>query len=404
MTQQALEGLKVADFTWVGVGPVTMKYLADHGATVLRIESAVRPDNLRLAPPFKDGVSGLNRSGFFADYNSSKYGISLNLDHPRSREVAQRIIAWADVMAESFTPGVMARWGLDYASVCRWKPEVIYLSTCQLGQTGPWAGQPGYGLQLAAFSGFYYLTSWPDRGPAGPYGAYTDFVSPMFAAAAVLAALDHRRRTGQGAYLDLSQLEAGLQFLAPLLMDELNNGVEARPAGNRDPQACPHGAFPCCGNDRWAAIACFTDAQWEALCRAMGSPAWSSSPEFATLTGRKAHEDALEERIAAWTKEQDAYELMAHLQREGVPGGVVQSCEDLFNDPQLAHRGHFVRLQHTEIGLHSYSGIPFQLSETPGRLSKAAPCLGEDNDYVYKTVLGFSEAEYAELKAAGVLA
>ncbi|MCS7207021.1 MAG: CoA transferase [Dehalococcoidia bacterium] len=399
-----LEGIKVADFSWVGVGPVTIKYLADHGATVVHIESLTHPDVLRLAPPFKDREVGINRSGFFANYNASKYGVSLNLAHPRGRDLARRLIAWADVVAESFTPGVMAKFGLDYASVRQWKPDVIYFSTCQLGQDGPWARQPGYGVQLSAFSGFYHLARWPDRAPAGPYGAYTDFINPRFGAFAILAALEYRRRTGQGQYIDLSQLEGGIQFLGPLLMDYLNNGHDPEPQGNRDPLACPHGAFPAQGTDRWVVIACFTDAHWEGLVRAMGSPSWATDPSYATFLGRKAHEDALEQRLAQWTRQYDAYALMTLLQSYGVPCGVVQSQEDLFRDPQLAHRGHFVRLRHTEIGDHHYDGIPFRLSRTPGYLRKAAPCLGEDNAFVFTHLLGISQEEYEAYKAEGALA
>ncbi|MBM3947043.1 MAG: CoA transferase, partial [SAR202 cluster bacterium] len=221
---KALDGLKVADFCWVGVGPLTMKSLADNGATVVHIESHTRVETLRNGGPFKDRVPGVNRSGFFANFNSSKLGVSLNLNTAKGREVARRLIAWADVVGESFTPGTMKGWGLDYESVRQWKPDIIYYSTCQLGQTGPWASQPGYGTQLAALAGFYHLASWPGAEPAGPYGAYTDFISPRFGIVAVMAALEQRRRTGRGAHVDLSQLEAGTQFVGPYLMDWLNNG------------------------------------------------------------------------------------------------------------------------------------------------------------------------------------
>lgn len=402
MGRQVLEGVKAVDFSWVGVGPLIVKYLADHGATVVRVETGLRPDPLRTAPPFKDGQPGLNRSAFFANYNTSKYGVTLNLEHPKGPEVARRLIAWADVVVESFTPGTMARWGLDYESVRRWKPEVIYLSTSQLGQTGPWAGQPGYGVQLAAFSGFYHLASWPDRDPSGPYGAYTDFINPRFGVSALLAALLRRRRTGQGCRIDLAQLEGGLQFLGPLLMDRMVSGRDPQPQGNRDPQACPHNAYPCRGEDRWIAIACFTDAHWSNLVAAMGNPEWAQDPRFRTLRGRQAHEAELDARLAEWTRGWEAHELMAHLQERGVPAGVVQSPEDLHRDPQLAHRGHFVALRHGEIGEHRYDGIPFRLSRTPGVLRMPGPCLGEHNEEVYRGLLGMGEEEYRALQEEGV--
>ena len=410
MSCPILRGVKVADFSWIGVGPVTIKYLADHGATVVHIESQTRPDGLRLGPPFRDQEPGINRSAFFANFNSSKKGVSINLNHPKGPEVARRVIAWADVVAESYTAGTMGRWGLDYESVRRWKPEIIYYSTCQMGQTGPWASQPGFGVQMAALTGFYHLTSWPDRAPAGPYGAYTDFINPRFGAVAILAALEHRDRTGVGQHVDLSQLEGGLQFMGPMVMEYLNNGHDPEPCGNQDPQACPHGAYPCRGEERWIAIAVFTDAQWEALCRVAQShtgndaedAAWSSDHRFRTFQGRKAQEKNLEEAMSRWTRSFDAHELMTLLQAEGVPAGVVQTCEELYKDPQLAHRGAFVELEHLEIGRHRYDGVPFHLSRTPGGPHQAAPCLGQDNEEVFKGVLGMSDEEYNTLQADGV--
>ena len=412
MSCPILQNVKVADFSWVGVGPIATKYLADHGATVVRIESATRPDFLRLAPPFRDNEVALNRSGFYANFNSSKYGVSLDLNHPDARDVARRLIAWADVVAESFTPGSMARWGLDYEQVRRWKPDVVYFSTSQMGQTGPWKSQPGFGMQLAALSGFYHLTSWPDRAPAGPYGAYTDFISSRLGGAAILAALSHRTRTGRGARIDLSQLESGIQFLGPLLMDALNNAHDAAPTGNTDAQAVPHNAYPCRSRpsesgtpiEGWCVIAVSTDGQWRALRRVMGEPPWARRTELQTFLGRKEHEAELDGLIGEWTKGFGAHALMKTLQAAGVPAGVVQSCEDLHADPQLAHRGHFVTLAHPEIGPLRCDGLPSRLSDTPGTLHRAAPCLGQDNEFVYVQLLGMPREEYDRLKQSGAFA
>lgn len=404
-----LEGLKVADFCWVGVGPITMKSLADNGATVVHIESHTRVETLRNGGPFKDRVPGVNRSAFFANFNTSKLGVSLNLNTARGREVAKKLVAWADVVGESFTPGTMKGWGLDYESVRSWRPDIVYFSTCQLGQTGPYASQPGYGTQLAALAGFYHLASWPGAEPAGPYGAYTDFISPRFGIVAVMAALERRRRTGQGAHVDLSQLEAGTQFVGPFLMDALNNGHEPELLGNRDPLAAPHGAYPCKGPltptglpERWIAIAARTESEWQSLRRVMGQPAWSSGAKFATLEGRKRHEDELDAHMAAWTAGREAEELMRSLQQAGVPAGVVHSSEDLYRDPQLAHWGGFVELEHVEIGRHKYDGLSYHLSKTPGELRLPGPGLGQHNEQVYKGLLGMSDAEYDALLAEGV--
>ncbi len=405
----ALAGLKVADFTWVGVGPVTIKSLADHGATVVHVESHNRVDVLRNAPPFKDREQGINHGSFFANFNTSKLGVSLNLAHPKALAVAKRLIEWSDVVAESFTPGTMAKWGLDYESVRSWKPDVVYYSTCQLGQTGPWAPHPGYGTQLAALAGFYHLASWPDGEPAGPYGAYTDFISPRFGITAILAALDHRRRTGKGTHVDLSQLEAGVQFIGPYLMDALNNEHEPALPGNSDPLAAPHGVYPCHGPmtesgipEHWIAIAVFEEEQWRSLCGVLGGPEWAAEPRFASLQGRKEHEAELDERLGEWTRDQEAQRLMSRLQKVGVPAGVVQSCEALHADPQLAHWGGFLELEHQEIGRHLYDGLSFKLSKSPGRLSRSGPVLGQHNDEVYKGILGMDPEEYEALKADGV--
>src|SRR5262252_10756167 len=293
-----LEGLKVLDFFWVAVGPMTTGYLAEYGATVVRVESRRRPDPLRSSPPFREARPGPNRSGYYASYNAGKRALGLNMGHPKAIEVVKRLVAWADVVAENFTPGTMQRWGLGYDELVKIKPDIIMLSTSMFGHGGPLSSQPGYGPVLSSLSGMTGITGWPDRAPTNPYGAYTDFVVPRFAVAAILAALDYRRRTGIGQHLDMSQLEASLHFIAPALLDCALNGRDGERTGNRDRGAAPHAAFPCRGKDNWVSIACLTDAHWQALKRAMGAPAWSAEERFTTLVGRKAHEDELETLIA----------------------------------------------------------------------------------------------------------
>lgn len=400
--EQVFEGVKIVDFTWIGVGPVTIKYFSDHGATVAHIESNTRPDGLRIGGPFRDQIPGIDRSGFFANFNSSKYGVSLNLNLPKGIEVAKRFVQWADVVAESFTPRAMAKWGLGYQDLVKIKPDIIMYSTCQQGQTGPYREYPGYGGQGAALAGFAYVTGWPDREPASPYGAYTDFINPRLGATAIAAALDYRRRTGKGMHIDLSQIEGGIQFLAPVMLDYTANGRIMERMGNRSPWAAPHGAFRCQGEDRWLAIAVETDAQWEALGRVVGEE-WAKDRRFATLLGRLEHVDELERLVEAWTQDKDAYELMKEFQAAGVPAGVVQKTSDLFEDPQLAQRRHFWYLEHKEIGLHAYDAHSFRLSKTPEELRMPGPCLGEHNEYVYKEILGMSDEEVADLIIGGVL-
>ena len=388
---QPFEGLNILDFFWVAVGPMTTSYFAEYGATVVRIESHNRPDTLRNAPPHGSGGSGLNRSGYYANYNANKYGFGLNMAHPKAIELVKRLVGWADVVTENFTPGTIEKWGLGYDDLCQIKPDIIMLSTSMLGRGGPHSKQPGFGAVLASLSGMTGLTGWPDRGPTNPYGAYTDFVVPRFAVPTLIAALDYRRRTGRGQHIDISQLEGALHFMAPLIMDYADNAHEHQRNGNRHAAAAPHAAFPCQGDDCWCTIACMTDADWEALCRVMGHPDWAQDVRFATLRERKAHEDELDTRISDWTKTWEAFALMDALQRAGVPAGVVQSTKDLIEDPQLQHRGHFVYMDHPDVGRHPVQRSEFRLSRAAAEHRWPAPRLGQHTVQVCKEMLGMSE-------------
>ena len=400
-----LAGVRVWDASWVGVGPLTAKYLADYGATVVHTETAARPDVLRNGPPFRDGVPGINRSQFFADFNASKYGLGLDLKHPRGRAVALALAGWADVVLESFSPGVMTQFGLGYEALAAVNPSLIMLSTSMNGQTGPRRKFAGFGTVMAAAAGFCEVTGWPDRPPGSPYGAYTDFVSPRFAATALLAALDHRRRTGQGQYIDLAQYEASVQLHAPWLLDLEVNGQLVSRDGNRSPAAAPHGIYRCRdegGRQRWVAIAVEDDGQWAAFAAALGSPPWALEPRFATLRGRKAHEDDLDALVSAWTAGLRSTEVFYRLQ-PAVPAAPVHDARDLQQDPQIRYRQYFRELDHTVMGPTLYEGRQAELSATPPVLSKAAPCLGEDSRPVLADLLGLSPAEIDELIGLGVV-
>ena len=386
--------LKVVDLTWVGVGPLTTKYFADHGATVVKVESFRRPDGLRLQPPFPGGArgEGFDRSGFYANYNANKLGLSLELDTAAGRDVAIRLVRWADVLAESYTPRVMRSFGLDYEVIAAVNPRIIMLSTCQQGQTGPYADYPGYGHQGAALAGLWHLTGWPDQPPAGPYGAYNDFINPRIGAMAVAAALDRRRRTGRGVWSDFSQVEGGIQFAAPAIFDASVNGRSMRPAGNRSAGAAPHGVFPCRGDDRWIAIAVASDAEWEALCAVIDLK--ETGPALRTLLGRKRREEEVEDMVADATRRWDAFELMEALQAKGVPAGVVQKGSDLSSDPQLEFRGHFQWADHPEMGRMAYQRPAFKLSGTPASLRRPSPCLGQHTEMVCREFLGMNDEEF----------
>ncbi|MFC1895231.1 CaiB/BaiF CoA transferase family protein [Thermodesulfobacteriota bacterium] len=403
MAKQVLEGIKVADFSWVGVGPQVARELAMHGATVVRVESHKRPDTLRTVFPFRGGVAGIDRSAFGTAYNTNKYGMSLDLTHPKGKEVALRLIMWADIVTESFTPGSMKALGLDYDEAKKIKPEIIYYSTCQMGQKGPLSTFGGYGMFGVTYAGYAHLTGWPDRDPLPLFNNYSDFVAPWYLTMTLIGALLHRRKTGKGMYLDQSQVEAGVNFLAPSVMDYMVNGRVAERMGNKDPYMVPHSVYPSAGADRWVAIAVTTEKEWNNLCAVMGHPEWSRDPKFATVLSRKENEEELDQRIGEWTKDFEPHELMATLQDAGVACGVVQTCEDLFNDPQLKERQHFRFLEHEVIGKHAYNSPAYHLSKTPNDIKKSGPCLGEDNEYVYKEILGYSDDEIGDMLVEGVI-
>ena len=396
------DGIKVADFSWVAVGPLMGKLLADHGATVIKIESPSRPDALRSMPPFKDRIAGLDRSGFYFRYNNNKHGVSLNLNHPQGPEVAKKLVAWADIVLESYVPGVMSRWGLGYDDLVKVKPDIIMVSCSSQGQTGPHASQIGLGQQLASLSGFTQLTGWPDREPATLYGAYTDFVTPFFGMAALVAALDYRRRKGAGQHIDLGQYECGLQFLSPVVLDYLTNNREWDRAGNTHPNAAPHGAYRCEGNNRWCVIAVFNDEEWKSFCSAIDSPPWTAYSRFATSSSRKENEAELDRLVEQWTCHLPPEEVMRRLQANGVSAGIIENGEDLHNDPQLAHRQHFQVLCHPEMGAGSCELPAFELSKTPAVLQTSAPCIGKDNEYVYTKILGMADEEFVQMLTEGV--
>jgi crotonobetainyl-CoA:carnitine CoA-transferase CaiB-like acyl-CoA transferase len=398
-----LAGVRVLDFMWVMAGPSATRVLADYGATVVRVESTRRVDTARTMGPFHTGRPGPENSAFFQTLNAGKLGITLDLSQEAGRAVARDLARWADVVCESFTPGVMRGWGLDYESLRAIKPDLIMLSTCLMGQSGPLAGFAGFGSLAAAISGYYDIVGWPDRPPAGPFGAYTDTIAPRFTAVAILAALEHRRRTGQGQYIDQSQAEASLQFLSAALLDHAANGRVQSRRGNDDDALAPHGVYAAEGEDRWIAIAVADDEQWRALCDVLGQAALSQDERFVTQQARLAHRAELDAELAQATAARQAEEMEAALQARGVPASVVEGSSDLFADAQLIHRGHFAEVQHSGHGAIHVEGSRFGLSRTPARIERAAPALGEHNQVVLEEILGYDAERIAALVAAGVL-
>ena len=393
-------GIKVADFAWVGVGPISSKYLADHGATVVRVESENRPDVLRGGPPFKDNVPGWNRSQFYGDFNTSKFGLALDMKRDEGLAVAKRLIAWADVMVESFAPGAMQRMGLDYAEVRKLNPGIIMVSTCLMGQTGPARAMAGYGYHAAAIAGFYEVTGWPDMAPSGPWTAYTDTIAPRFVSTIIAAALDRRRRTGKGCFIDLAQLEASLHFLAPEILDHQVNGRSVTRIGNRSRFAAPQGAYRCAGEDDWVAVAVETDAQWRALCANVPG---LDAGAYPANDDRLAAHDEIDAVLTAWTAERAPEDVAALLQAAGVPSGKVQRSSDLAKDPQYKHRSFFREYEHGEMGAVAYAGHQYRISGYNNGPRGPAPLLGEHSFEVLTNLLGLSEEEVSEVFASGAI-
>jgi crotonobetainyl-CoA:carnitine CoA-transferase CaiB-like acyl-CoA transferase len=393
---RALDGLKVLDFTWAYAGPAATRYLADYGATVIRVESAKKLDALRTVGPFKDGHAGIERSGGFSNANVGKYGLSLNLSVSEAREIAFRLVTWADVVIENFSPKAMRAWGMDYQSLCKIKPDLIMLSSCLSGQTGPGAMLAGYGTMGACMAGFGELTGWPDRAPAAPFAAYTDYVAPKFTIAALLAAVDHKRRTGQGQYIDLSQAECAIHMLGRAILDYTVNGRIQTRMGNALAEYAPSGVYPCAGTDRWIALAAPTDEVWRVLCKASGQ-GWPEDHRFATTNARLRNSNALDAAIGVWTAGFEPSALEELLQGVGVPVHRVSTSADILADPQLKARTHIIYLDHPRLDTVPFEASRMRFSRTPATAAWPGPGIGEHNDHVLRELLGMSDEEITEL-------
>lgn len=402
MTALPLAGIRVTDFSWIGAGSFTTKMLADMGAEVLKIESSTYLDSLRLAPPYTGGIRGVNRSGYFADRNSSKKSVRINLKTEKGIALIHDLVRQSDIVANNFTPGTMERLGLGYDKLAEINPSLIYISMSMHGSYGPEHKMLGYGITISAITGLQHLTALPGRTPAGTGTNYPDHIpNPCHADFAILAALRHRRRTGRGQKIDLAQTEPMLALLAPALIDYAVNGHNSQPTGNRMAGYAPHGVYPCRGDDRWIAISVTDDKQWPELVQCL---ALSDRPEWRQREGREKDQDALDAAIAQATASKGAESLMAALQARGVPAGVVQNAHDLVElDPQLRHRHHWRWLDHPEMGRSIYNGPPFSYESGPVGPRAPAPLLGQHTDAVCRDLLGLGDGEIDALTKEGVL-
>ncbi len=385
-SQPVLQKIRILDFSWVLAGPYATRILADFGAEVIKIQP--------LLPQAEDKFS----RGYYNTWNRNKLGITLNLNKPEGIALAEGLVAISDAVVENFTPRVMANWGLDYTSLKKVKPDLVMLSLSAMGNSGPWRDYVGFGPTIQAFSGITYLTSFPGKPPLGLGTSYADHIAGLFGCLALLGALEYRQKTGEGQYIDLSQVEAMAGLLGSAILDYQLEGREVEAVGNSSTEAAPHGVYRCRGDDRWCAIAVFTDEEWQGFKRALGNPPWAEDKNFITFSRRLKNKARLNRLVEDWTKKHTAEEVMALLQKQGVAAGVVQDASDLAKDPQLKERGFFV-----ELGKTRADGVPVRLSRTPARYSRAAPTLGQDNDYVYKKLLGMSGGELARLRQQGIV-
>ena len=419
----ALDGIRVLDFTWFLASAGGTRFLSSFGAECLKVEIKSHPDTrlAAMAPiggrearekataPLR-GVTDPDMGGQFNNKNPGKRGISLNVRHPKGLEIARRLVAMSDIVAEGFSPGVLDAWGLGYDKLKAIKPDIIYVQQSGMGAQGKYGRFRTVGPIANAFAGLSEMSGLPEPAmPAGWGYSYLDWLGAYSFALAMLSALYHRERTGEGQWIDASQTEVGLFISGTTILDWSANGRIWSRTGNRSPlkPAAPHGAYPCAGVDQWIAIACFSDAEWRALTEVANRPDWVNDARFTTLAGRLQHQDALDILVGEWTKTGDARQLMLALQKADVPAGVCQTAGDRCDsDPQLAHLQWLTEVTGTKIGRWPVAEVPVKLSESPayagGRIDRGAPCYGEDNEYVYGELLGMTSREIKELAAEGV--
>ncbi len=415
MEKRPFEGINFLEFTWAGVGAFTGIFLTYYGATTIRVETATRPDPIRLAGPGMIKEEDIKREGgpskypwleygptFSLTHPVKKYDITLNVKLPKGVDVFKRLVAWADVIVENFTTGVMERLGLGYDELKKIKPSIIMYRTNGFGHTGPMASQPGLGMTVTALTGMHGIAGWPGGPPVMISGYYTDQLAPLFGGLALVSAVNYMRRTGKGQCVDHSQVEAGINYMGPVVLDWVVNGRNLSLTGNKSAYAAPHGAYRCRGDDRWVAIGVYTDEEWNSFCQVIGNPAWTKEPKFSTLTGRIKNSEELDRLVEEWTVNFTAEQVMAMMQAAGVSAGVVANAQDSELDPQFKHYDFYREREHPYLGKHNFYHPPgFKLSEATAEVS-APSLLGEHTEYICTEILGMSKEEFAELMQEGV--
>ena len=393
---EALAGVRVVELTAAMAGPWIGRFMAACGAEVIRVESRRHPDVVRLYVPPRTPELGIQprASPWFTDWNAGKRFVALDLARPRAVDLFLRLVARADVVVSNYSPGVMARLGLDYESLRRANEKIVVFATSGYGDSGPCSSYVTWGPNIEALSGLATLSGFPHRECAITQYAYPDVLTALHGLFAVMCALDHRRRTGQGQYIDLAQLETTVAAVGDVMMEQLANGREPARLGNRSHAFAPHGCYRCQGDDRWCVIAVRDEAEWIRFCDVIGEPAWKDDPRFSDRARRLAHGEELDELIERWTAARPDYAVMALLQGAGIAAGVVQHVGDLAReDRQLAARHFFEEVEHLQKGTVVATGVPLGLTATPPHTGRSGAAVGEDNDHVFGTLLGMSAEE-----------
>jgi crotonobetainyl-CoA:carnitine CoA-transferase CaiB-like acyl-CoA transferase len=404
----------------MGVGSMATRLLGDFGAEVIKIENRRRLDRPRRLPIYKGGAGRSygeedanpdpEKSGLHNNYSRNKLGVTIDMSDPRGRQLAERLIGVSSVVTENFAPSVMERWGLTYPRLRELTPDVIFARMSGYGHSGPDHHYRSYGPVVQAVSGLSFISGLPGREPSGWGLSYMDNQAAYYSSIGLLMSIFNRMRTGRGGEIDVAAVEAGIGLLGPVMLDVTVNGRATRtgafPTGNRleSPEAAPHGVYPSLGEDRWVAIAVFDDDEWRRLAKALGDPVWAADERFATPHGRFTHQDELDTHLTEWTRTRDNHEVMHLLQSHGVRAAAAQNAQDVNEvDEQLAHRGLFFELDHPVIGPARFEGVPIRMSTTQADNWRSAPLLGEDNEYVFRGLVGLDAEEYDDLVQAGVI-
>ncbi|MFH1381814.1 MAG: CoA transferase [Chloroflexota bacterium] len=395
--ERPLAGIRIADFCWAWAGSHATELLASLGAEVIKIESAHHIDYTRiLAFTTDQKFSGVNQSRVFNDLNLGKKSITLNLSQPKAIELVKKLVSVSDIVSQNMRPGAMERLGLGYEDLCTIKPDIIYLASSSHGAVGPERGYAGYAPIFAALGGITYVSGLPGGKPASHSGEM-DLVSAVTSSFAILAALTHRFKTGEGQYIDMSSSASISVLMGEFIMEYMANGRVPGGQGNRDEKMAPHNSYRCQGNDKWVSIAVATDEEWQALCRVIGNPGWTGESRFATACARWQNQAELDELIEQWTVNHSPDEVMEMLQKVGVAAVPCFNGEEIFKNPHLQYRQNWAKVNHPVIGEQKVLIPPWKFSATPVRIDAAAPLLGQDNDYIFKELLGLAEDEYRQL-------